>query len=148
MADGGLNFGGFGGNFFSNANTSPGLGQLGGMFNFKPSALDPQVSPFSYGQAPNLSASQIANMSDSDFNSIGQIGAGKAGQPFDVSKLAGLLGTGGQAPAPQTQMQSKGSNMIDPLYLVKQFVPQIADRYSAVSRTLNTRVPLLRGLLG
>jgi hypothetical protein len=52
-----------------------------------------------------------------------QIGGGSAG--FDMSKLAGLLGgMSGGTQKPQAQQGGKGSQSLDPLYLVKQYARQ------------------------
>lgn len=53
-----------------------------------------------------------------------QIGGGSAG--FDMSKLSGLLGGAGQQQQkPQAQQGGKGSQSLDPLYLVKQYARQM-----------------------
>jgi hypothetical protein len=115
---GGSLFGGFGGNLFNNQ--KPALGQMGNLFPTQTSGLDPKFSPYAYGQAPELSSSQIAGLTKSEMGSIGQIGEAKPG--FDFSKLGGLLGEAGaqqRRPEASVDNRSRAGIALDPMYLMK-----------------------------
>lgn len=118
----------FAGGMF-NQQKMPALGQFGNLFPVKESALDPKLSPFAYGQAPQMTPNQIAGLSDADMSAIGQMGSGMPqGGGMDFGNLAqGLLAGGGamggeqKTPPPQDMSYGRQSTGLDPRHLMQKY---------------------------